>query len=257
MMPLQTLRGIFTLLAAPFITLVISVLCLLDIHLLRRPEIKAQVFARCWGRSLCQISGVRVRVEGLEHINPESGYIFVANHCSQYDIFTFNGYFPHDFRWIAKKELFHIPFVGQVMRGLGYIAIDRSQGREAVKSLDQAAKRIAQGISVLIFPEGTRSDNGKLQDFKTGAALLAIKAKVPVVPLSFNGSYEVLPKGRFLPQKGEVCIRIGKAISTEHYKNSDKQTLTLLLQEKVEELLDQRYRQPQEEKKQKTRSANE
>lgn len=249
MTPLQSFRGIVTLLVAPFMTLVVSVLCLLDVHLLRRSEVKAQIFARCWGQILCQLPGVRVRVEGIEHIDPDSGYVFVANHCSQYDIFTFQGYFPHDFRWIAKKELFRIPFVGQVMSGIGYIAIDRSQGREAVKSLDRAAKRIAQGTSVLIFPEGTRSANGKLQDFKAGAALLAIKAKAPVVPVTFNGSYEVLPKGKILPHKGEVCIRIGRPMNTEHYKNSDKQALTLLLQEKVEELLDPRYHQGYEGEK--------
>ena len=243
MSPIQFARGSCTLLLAPFFTLIVSLLSLVDLLWGRKSEVKAQVFPRYWGRALCWLAGVRVKVEGVENIDPGQTYIFAGNHCSQYDIFAFQGYFPHDFRWIAKKELFRIPIFGQAMHRVGYIPIDRSHGRQALKSLDQAAGRIAAGSSVLIFPEGTRSANGQLQDFKTGAVLLAIKAGVPIVPLGFNGSYEVLPKGRLLPRSGEIVIRIGPPISTTHYKMGDKQALALELHTAVAQLLGAQYLQ--------------
>lgn len=242
MSPFQIMRGSCTLLLAPFITFIVSLLSLLDLLWIRKSEVKAQVFPRYWGRALCWLAGVRVRVEGMENIDPARTYIFAGNHSSQYDIFAFQGYFPHDFRWIAKKELFRIPVFGQAMHRVGYIPIDRSHGRQALKSLDEAAGRIAAGSSVLIFPEGTRSVDGQLQDFKTGAVLLAIKAGVPIVPIGLNGSYEVLPKGRLLPRSGEILIRIGVPIVTTHYKAGDKQVLASELHAAVAHLLEERYR---------------
>ncbi len=239
MSPVQLVRGVLTLVSAPFLTFFVSLFSIIDLMWVRRSEIKVQVFPRAWGRILCWLAGVRVRVEGLAHIEPDKTYIFAGNHVSQYDIFSFQGYFPHDFRWIAKKELFRIPVFGLAMHRIGYIPIDRSHGRQALKSLDDAARRIAAGSSVLIFPEGTRSADGQLQEFKTGAVLLAIKAGVPIVPIGFNGSHRVLPKGRLLPDSGEIVIRIGAPIVTDQYKSSDKQALAESLREAVRRLLDE------------------
>ena len=235
--PLGFLRSCCTLLLAPLLTLIVSAASLVDMFWIRKSEVKAQVFPRWWGRMLCRLAGVRVRIEGISNINQEQTYIFAGNHCSQYDIFSFQGYFPHDFRWIAKKELFRIPLFGQAMRRVGYIAVDRSHGRQAMKSLDEAAKRIAAGSSVLIFPEGTRSGDGSLQEFKTGAVLLAIKAGVPIVPLGFVGSHAVLPKGARLPRGGEIVIRIGTPMATAHYKTADKQLLAQALHGAVADLI--------------------
>ena len=237
MNPLQTLRGVCTLAIAPLLTFVVSAISLIDLLWIRRSEIKAQVFPRWWGRLLCLLAGVRVEVEGFANIDPNQTYIFAGNHTSQYDIFSFQGYFPHDFRWIAKKELFRVPVFGQAMHKVGYIPIDRSHGRQALKSLDEAARRIAAGSSVLIFPEGTRSADGRLKDFKTGAVLLAIKAGVPIVPLGFAGAHKVLAKGRLIPKGGTITIRIGKPMPTGHYKLADKQQLALDLHEAVRQLL--------------------
>lgn len=241
MAPLQTIRGLLTLALTPILTFLVSVFSLIDLLWGRKSQTKAQIFPRYWGRILCQLAGVRVTVEGIDNINPQKTYIFVGNHCSQYDIFSFQGYFPHDFRWIAKKELFSIPVLGRAMHRVGYIPIDRSHGRQALKSLDEAATQIAAGTSVLIFPEGTRSADGLLHEFKTGAVLLAIKAGVPIVPIGFNGSYEVLPKGKLLPKSGHIAIRIGPAIPIGHCKTSDKQDLARDLHAAVEKLLDERY----------------
>jgi len=223
--------------AAP-ITLLFSILTLLDMYLFRRSERKAQVFPQMWGRSICRVANVTVRIEGAENLIPDQTYIFVGNHVSQFDIFSFQGYFPHDFRWIAKKELFRIPFFGSAMLRAGIVPIDRSHGREALKSLNRAAEQIARGTSVLIFPEGTRSKDGRLHPFKTGAVMLAIKAGVQVVPIGFNGTYSILPKGKLLADCGEIIIRIGKPIPTSSYKPSDKQELASQLHDLVAELLD-------------------
>jgi 1-acyl-sn-glycerol-3-phosphate acyltransferase len=242
MSPLQIMQSSCTLILAPFLTIMVSIFTLVDLLWIRKSEVKAQVFPRYWGKMLCRLAGVRVTVEGIEHIDPGQTYIFAGNHCSQYDIFSFQGYFSHDFRWIAKKELFRVPLFGQAMHRAGYIPIDRSHGRQALKSLDEAAKRIAAGNSVLIFPEGTRSADGTLQEFKTGAVLLAIKAGVPIVPLGFNGSYNVLPKGTFFPRRGEIIIRVGTPISMSQFKTGDKQKLAVELHAAVGKLLDERPR---------------
>ncbi len=139
MAPLQTIRGMLTLALTPILTFFVSAFSLIDLLWGRRSQTKAQIFPRYWGRILCRLAGVRVTVEGLDNIDPQQTYIFVGNHCSQYDIFSFQGYFSHNFRWIAKKELFSIPVLGQAMHRIGYIPIDRSHGRQALKSLDEAA----------------------------------------------------------------------------------------------------------------------
>jgi len=232
------LRGLCTMVVAVPLTLVISALTLADLLWGRKSEVKVQIFPHYWGRILCRMAGVRVRVEGLSNLDPSKTYIFAGNHCSQYDILAFQGYFPHDFRWIAKKELFRIPLFGPAMQRAGYIPIDRSHGRQAIKSLDEAAQRIAAGSSVLIFPEGTRSSDGVLGDFKAGAVLLAIKAGVEIVPLGINGSHRVLAKGAILPRPGEIILRIGTPMATNHFRSSDKQQLAAELHRAVADLLD-------------------
>jgi len=235
---LQYCRALLTLLIAPILTMLFSILTLLDLMFFRKSEKKAQIFPTTWARIICRLVGVRVRIIGAENLEPEQTYIFVGNHVSQFDIFTFQGYSPHGFRWIAKKELFRIPFFGPAMRRAGVISIDRSQGREALKSLYRAAEQIASGTSVLIFPEGTRSPDGRLHPFKTGAITLAIKAGVQVVPIGFTGTYKILPKGRLLAKNGEVVIRIGKPMPTSGYKQKDKQELAEHLHDRVAELLE-------------------
>ena len=235
---LQCIRGFLALITMPPLTVAVCLGALIDLHWIRRSQVKAQQFPRAWGRVLCRIAGVRVRVKGQENLDPSRIYIFIGNHTSQTDIWTFQGYIPHDFRWIAKKELFAIPLFGPAMKAVGFISMDRSHGRKALQSLNDAAARIADGASVLIFPEGTRSPDGRLHPFKTGAILLAIKAGVPVVPVGFNGTFQVLPKGRLLARGGNVVLRIGTPLPTKDFKTKDKHGLALHLQQQVAELLD-------------------
>jgi 1-acyl-sn-glycerol-3-phosphate acyltransferase len=240
--PVQYIRGCAALAVMPFLTLGVSLGTLIDMHWGRKDPNKALQFPRFWGRVLCGIVGVKVSLTGRENIDPEATYIFIGNHTSQTDIWTFMGYIPHHIRWVAKKELFAIPVFGAAMRSVGFISIDRSRGREAVKSLNDAAAQIAAGASVILFPEGTRSPDGRLHPFKTGAIMLAIKAGVPVVPVGFNGNYQILPKGKLIARGGRVEMRIGKPVPTAGFKAKDKQELARSLRRQVAELLDECHR---------------
>lgn len=244
--PLQFLRGLLALLTIPPLTAAVCLGAMADMRWFRHSKIKAQRFPIIWGRLLCRIANISVRVEGGGQLDPAKPYIFVGNHCSMADIMAFQGYIGHDFRWIAKKELFAIPIFGAGMRAVDFIPIDRSHGREAMKSLLEAAERIAKGSSVILFPEGTRSPDGHLQPFKTGAVMLALKAGVEVVPIGFNGTDQVLPKGRLLSRGGEVVLRIGVPMSISNFKAKDKQELAVLLQQRVAALLDARHLPPAE-----------
>lgn len=230
-------RGTTLLFLAPFMTIYYSLVILVAIFLFHLPENRLQRYPSQWARLFCRIAGVRVSIEGAEKLQPQGGYIYCANHLSQFDIFSFQGYFPLGFRWLAKEELFKVPFLGRAMTNAGAIAINRSHGREAVKSLQQAAERIKAGTSILIFPEGTRSPDGTLQAFKGGAMLLAIKAGVPIVPIAFVGSYSVLPKGSFFPRPGTITIKIGDPVPVSDFSNKDKQALAIIIHDKVAELL--------------------
>ncbi len=236
--PIQFLRGLLALLTIPPLTAAVCLSAVADVRCFRRSKAKAQQFPCFWGRLLCRIANIQVRVEGREQLDPAKTYIFIGNHASMADILAFQGYIGHDFRWIAKKELFAIPIFGSAMQSVDFIPIDRSHGRGAMKSLLAAAERIAHGSSVILFPEGTRSFDGHLQPFKTGAIMLALKAGVEVVPVGFNGTHQVIPKGKLLSRGGEVVLRIGTPLSVSNFNAKDKQELATLLQQRVAALLD-------------------
>lgn len=161
--------------------------------------------ARLWSRLALAMSGVSVTLSGSEHI-PTGPVIFMSNHQSNYDIFSLLAAMPRQIHWIAKKELFDIPFFGHSMRRGGYIPLDRSDGRKALQSMDEAAATIHQGKSVVIFPEGTRTTDGNLLPFKRGGFILARKAAVPVIPVTINGSGRVNPGGQIKLKSGNIHI---------------------------------------------------
>lgn len=234
---MNRLPALLVLLIAPFLTLACSLAVLIGRGLLRIPVVKIQAVPHFWGWLITTWSGVSVRVEGLERLDRSKPYIFVANHQSQFDIFVLDGFLDIDFRWLAKKELFRLPFFGWAMLLAGSIPVDRSHGRKALKSLDEAAKRIAAGASVVIFPEGTRSPDGRLQPFKAGAMQLAIKSGVELVPMAISGTHEVLPKGKILARPGKVVIRLGTPVDSREFNTKEKQALAELLHDRVAFLL--------------------
>lgn len=149
--------------------------------------------AQFWSRWGLRWAGIRLEVVGLEKVPSEGPIIFMGNHQGNFDILALSLAIPRRFSWVAKKELFDIPVFGGAMRRAGYIPLDRSDGRRALKSMNDAAERIRNGSSVVVFPEGTRSKDGKLLPFKRGGFLLAAKAQVPIVPFTINGSTKINP----------------------------------------------------------------
>ncbi|MDA8164249.1 MAG: lysophospholipid acyltransferase family protein [Desulfobacteraceae bacterium] len=238
MRPLQLCRAALVLVVVPPLTLLISIAALVHLMVFRGSSTTVQALPRAWAKIILGIAGVTVRVEGAEKLNPRGTYIFAANHQSQLDILALQGWLGFDFRWLAKKELFQVPVWGAAMRRSGSIPVNRGQGRAALRSLDEAAQRIADGTSVAIFPEGTRTPDGRLQPFKGGAMVLAIKSGVPVVPVGIAGTFQVLPKGSLLVRRtGEAIIRLGEPIQTAGFSVKQKQELAERLQGEVARLL--------------------
>lgn len=233
----QLIRSLLSLVAIPIVTAISSLALLFMALVVRAPADRLQAVPHFWGKTITDLAGVTVTVRGREKLDPAKAYIFAANHLSMFDIFTLQGYLGFGFRWLPKKELFSIPLFGKAMLRSGAVPIDRAHGRQALKSLDEAAERIASGTSVVIFPEGTRSRDGKLQPFKPGVMVLAIKAGVPLVPVAIKGTYEVLPKGKFLVRSGAVEIRIGEPVDLSGYKMKQKGELAERLHNEVEKLL--------------------
>ena len=193
--------------------------------------------ARAWARMLLRLSGVQVDVHGLRKIDPGAGYVVVANHASYMDTPVVLAHIPVQFRFLAKQRLFSIPFLGGHLRRAGHIPVPRENPREALKTMGEAGRIIRErGISVLIFPEGGRSLEG-LQEFKEGAAYIAIKAGAPVLPVALRGTMDVLPMHSVHVRPGRVTVCIGDPIPTAGMKSGDRGRLTRQLHDELARLL--------------------
>ncbi len=189
-----------------------------------------------WAKMVMIMSGVRIRLFNPEVLDPKQSYIFAANHRSAYDIYALLSTLPIPFRWLAKDSYFKIPFFGWAMKRAGYISINRSNPKQAYQSLREAAQRVNEGTSVIIFPEGTRQKTDQLGGFKKGGFLLAMKSQRPIVPVAIQGSGRVLTKGDFWIKPGTIDIVLGKPIPTECYcKKKEVDIIMNLAREAIEE----------------------
>ena len=177
--------------------------------------------ARTWSRLILWIYGIRVHIRGGENIEPGKNYVYAANHASMFDIPTVIGSIPDQIRLVLKKELTRIPFWGWALKYGGYVSIDRSNPIAAQKSLEAATEKIRSGTSVLVFAEGTRTRDGKLQAFKRGAFALAARSGIPVLPVTINNSFRILPKGSLRVQPQDIELIIDKAIPTKGIDGKD------------------------------------
>ena len=156
-----------------------------------------------------------MQITGLENILKDGAQIFVANHQGFFDIFALSGYLPVQIRWVAKANLFRIPFVGWSMKAAGYISVDRSNKKKAYQSFMATVEKIKQGNSVVVFPEGTRSKDGTIGPFKKGSHLLAVRAKVPMVPLTLIGAGNIIKKNSIFIKPGPIRIIISPPVFTD------------------------------------------
>jgi len=169
--------------------------------------------AHIWGICWCALLFVKVKVQGKENIDKNTSYVFAANHQGAYDIFTVYGYLGHNFKWMMKKSIEKIPFVGFACKMSEQILVDRTSPMAMARSIIDAKKRLRNGMSIVIFPEGTRTYDGRMTYFKRGAFKLAIDFKLPIVPLTIDGSYKILPRTSIFNIKyGTIILTIHKPI---------------------------------------------
>lgn len=171
--------------------------------------------ARLWSRAACLFSFVRVEVSGMENFDRNKSYVFVANHQSVFDVFLIYGWLDSQFKWVMKKEIRKIPFIGRACEAAGHIYIDRGNSKSAYRSMELVKKKLVNGISVAMFPEGSRTSDGSLGRFKRGAFSLANDLSLPIVPISISGAYEVLKKNTCLIIPGRIKMTIHKPIETK------------------------------------------
>ncbi|MCD8385680.1 MAG: 1-acyl-sn-glycerol-3-phosphate acyltransferase [Bacteroidales bacterium] len=167
---------------------------------------------RLWAKLFCWLTFVKVTVKGRENVEKGKSYVFVANHQGAYDIFAIYGYLNHQFRWMMKKSLEKIPLVGYSCRVSGQIYVDNSSPSAIRETMEDAKKQLAGGMSVVVFPEGSRTFTGAVGRFKRGAYTLAMEFNLPVVPITIDGAFKVMPRTAKLPHWGHITLTIHKPI---------------------------------------------
>jgi 1-acyl-sn-glycerol-3-phosphate acyltransferase len=203
-----------------FVAIPLSTIALLSTPL-DRSGWTFHAMSRTWSRFILFLFGIKVITKGAENVDPSKRYIYISNHASAFDIpATVNG-IPDDIRFVLKKELTRIPLWGWALKYGHYITIDRSKARDAVKSLEEAADRMRNGASVILFAEGTRTRDGKLQPFKRGAFTLAVKAGIPIVPVTINNTYRIMRKGSWEIRPSDIELVLSKPVPTDGFSGRD------------------------------------
>lgn len=167
---------------------------------------------KIWTKAVLFIYGIKVIVYGQENIDAGKGKIYISNHASYLDIFVQLAYLPDNVRMIYKKEINKVPLLGWAMMCAGFVALDRDRVRDAMKSLDKAAERVRNGLSVVIYPEGTRTSDGNVGEFKRGMFFLADKSKADIIPVSLSGTFKLMPGGSSKVKPGTVDMVIDKPV---------------------------------------------
>jgi len=188
---------------------------------------------RLWSRTILWATGAEVRYHGRQWIDAHDPCVYICNHLSNVDIWALMVVVPISTRFVAKQSLFHVPFIGWAMAASGFISINRKNRSKAIRSLDLAAEKIRGGKTVILFPEGTRSRDGKLGPFKKGPFHLGLRAGVPIVPVTIKGSGKVLPPGSAWVTPGPVDVRFLPAVEIEPYLPDDVDGLMTCVREKM------------------------
>ena len=215
----------------PLLSLTVTTIALFAIALVLspfdHPGVRINGLGRLWARIHLKVCGISVSLQGCENL-PNSPYIIMCNHQGVLDIFALQASLRASFKWIAKKELFSIPFLGWILRMGKNIALDRENPRKALQAMREAARKIENGMNVVIFPEGTWGTGGTLLPFKKGGFSLAVRTGVPVVPVGIAGTGELQPEGCFVPlKKGRIVIKIGPPIKIADGETGKRERMML------------------------------
>jgi 1-acyl-sn-glycerol-3-phosphate acyltransferase len=178
-----------------------------------------------WAWCLCRLNLTHVRLEGRECAKPGQSYVIMSNHQSHFDVLAFYGHWGRQFRWVIKQELRKVPGLGFGCAAVGHVFIDRSDREKALASLRAARAQLTDGVSVMFFPEGTRSLDGRLGPFKKGGFMMALELGLPILPVSISGSRHVLPAQSLTLSPGTIRIRIHPPIETAGRSLAEREQL--------------------------------
>ncbi len=196
-------------------------------------------WGRAWAAGTCLLSFVRVTVTGKEYLLKKQSYVFVANHSSSYDIYSMYGYLGRDIRWMMKKELMRVPFLGLACKIVGHISVDRSNAIKAKETLKRAKDNLQHGTSVVFFPEGSRTRNGKMGAFKRGAFVIAQEIGLLVVPVAIKGSFDIKRPGTLAIRPGRIFLHIQPPVALNSVTKEEMLTDVVKVHDIIEKRLNQ------------------
>jgi 1-acyl-sn-glycerol-3-phosphate acyltransferase len=185
-------------------------------------EDRAQRYLIHWARISLKLARVQITVAGLERLDSNRPYVFMPNHASFLDVLIVFAFIPHNFRSIVKQEFFSIPLLGLTVKSSGQIPLDRKSPRKGLQGIKQAAERLKRGVSIVVFPEGTRSRDGQIHEFKTTLFVLPIRTRTPVVPVLIEGTFQALPRGSILLKRHPVKVTFLDPISADCFSDKDR-----------------------------------
>ena len=194
--------------------------------------------ARWWCRLVAWSIFSRIRVHGVEHVRSDQPYVYMANHSSLIDTPALFACLPYPFRIMAKRGLFYVPFMGWHLWTAGHFPIDRGNAAKMIASLRRVIEGVKHGRSLAVFPEGTRSSDGKLQEFQPGMFRIALKGGVPIVPVTILGTFDLLPKTTLAPRPGRVHVILGEPIDTTDYDEKRVNALIARTRGVIQQTLD-------------------
>lgn len=197
---------------------------------------------RWWSRLTCWLALCRVKRRSKTKLNPKQSYVFVANHQGAFDIFLVYGFLNQNIKWVQKQSLRKIPFVGKASEIAGHVFVDNSSVSARKRTMLKAEKEIVDGVSLMLFPEGSRSKDGTLGTFKRGAFLIAMDMKLPIVPLTINGPFDILKIRTFLIHPGKLELVVHEPISTEGLTEKDIPELMARTKETIHSALWEKYK---------------
>lgn len=234
---MKVLRTIYWVVVAFFATL-LGAFCLPVLWFLKLTRCNKQrqslifKYAHWWGRVVLAATGSKVTARGLENIPPGPA-VFMANHLSIFDIMLLLGYIDKPVAFMAKKELAKVPVISSLMVEVGCLYLDREDVRQAARVFRRGAEQLRSGLSMVIFPEGTRSLTGALGDFKSGSMKLAMKADVPIVPMAIHGTREIYEGSRKIITPSSIFLQVMPAIAPEEYVDLGSNSLAAKVREMV------------------------
>lgn len=197
---------------------------------------------KCWSKIICRVALCRISIVREGVLDPNQSYVFVPNHQSAFDIFLIYGYLGQNIKWVQKKELRKIPFVGKASEMAGHVFVDQSSFKSMKETIHKAASNITNGTSMTIFPEGARTPDGKMGRFKRGAFVIAQELGLPVVPLTINGAFDVMKIHTYLIHPGKLELVIHEPIPTKGLTEEDMPELVSKCRDIVHSALLEKYK---------------